>query len=96
MNELIMNWSSEAVYEGQLRAADIVRNHTLNNDSNSQEIPVLLFVDTAFCNLGENIEGPELNSKSKYNEGEADIVAIIYQELKSYGILDENIGNKSD
>jgi hypothetical protein len=52
----------------------------------------LVLIDTAFCNLGESINSEDLNQKSKFNEGESDLVAIVYQELKSYGIKDENIG----
>jgi superfamily I DNA and/or RNA helicase len=91
MNELIMNWSSKAVYENNLRAADSVKNHSLN-EGNCNEIPVMVFIDTAFCNLGESINLEDHNQKSKFNEGESDLVSIVYQELKSYGIKDENIG----
>ena len=52
MNEIIMNWSSQAVYENNLRAANSVKNHSLNDLVKNLEIPILLYIDTAFCNLG--------------------------------------------
>lgn len=46
-----MNWSSNAVYEGKLIADTTVENHNINDD-----FSVLLFMNTAHCNMGESCE----------------------------------------
>ena len=48
MNEKIMNWASDQVYQGQLIANDKIKGHSLEEDC-----PILTFIDTSFCYLNE-------------------------------------------
>ncbi|EGR33594.1 immunoglobulin mu binding protein 2, putative [Ichthyophthirius multifiliis] len=73
MNNLIMQFSSQFVYNNQLLAHDSVANHSICQDLDL----VLLFVDTSGAKMGENV----CEKGSKYNLGEADLVSIIVDEL---------------
>ncbi|XP_046352610.1 DNA-binding protein SMUBP-2-like [Haliotis rufescens] len=92
MNENIMQWSSDQLYNGRLIAHDSVKTHLLRDlpgvsDCEETSCPLLL-VDTAGCDLSE-LELPE--EVSKGNEGEADIVASHVEKLISSGLQPENI-----
>ncbi|XP_067663777.1 DNA-binding protein SMUBP-2-like [Haliotis asinina] len=92
MNENIMQWSSDQLYDGRLIAHDSVRTHLLRDlpgvtDCEETSCPLLL-VDTAGCDLFE-LELPE--EVSKGNEGEADIVASHVEKLISSGLRPEDI-----
>ena len=92
MNAQIMQWASEAMYEGQLRAGDSVRDHTLSQLPGVQHSPitntVLLMVDTAGCDMGELTTSDNV---SKANEGEAAIVFYHVKELVEIGVKPEDI-----
>ena len=92
MNARIMQWASEAMYEGQLRAGDSVRDHTLSQLPGVQHSPitntVLLMVDTAGCDMGELTTSDNI---SKANEGEAAIVLYHVKELVEVGVKPEDI-----
>ena len=57
MNAAIMTWSSDALYEGRVRAGDSVARHTLADlpDVQRNELTetVLLLVDTCGANMVE-------------------------------------------
>ncbi|XP_050417004.1 DNA-binding protein SMUBP-2 [Patella vulgata] len=92
MNEAIMQWSSDQLYEGKLSAHDSVKFHLLKdlphvNQSEETEIPLLL-IDTAGCDLFE-LDLPEEISKG--NEGEAGIVASHVEKLVGCGLKPDEI-----
>jgi ATP-dependent RNA/DNA helicase IGHMBP2 len=85
MNEAIMQWSSNELYDGKLVAADSVKRHRLCDlpgvKSSRETITPFVFVDTAGCNLSEADDSVDQSSQttgiysmSKRNEGEASIV----------------------
>ncbi|XP_064609271.1 DNA-binding protein SMUBP-2-like [Liolophura sinensis] len=92
MHELIMNWSSNQLYGGQLTAHESVCSHLLRDldnveDSEDTRIPLLL-IDTAGCDLYE-LDLPEEISKG--NEGEADIVSCHIERLVASGVKPRDI-----
>lgn len=89
MNKSIMGWSNQQFYENRLQAHESVENHELRQiyKAVGEEETVLLFVDTAGCQVGE--EGGQL--ESKYNIGEADIVVHIYKKLLKYEVRGKDI-----
>eukprot|EP00111_Clytia_hemisphaerica_P020158 TCONS_00059404-protein len=93
MNDLVMRWPSEELYENKLVAADMVANHLLcdlegvtktENTSNP-----LVFVDTAGCNMYE-LEDQEEDSKG--NTWEVDIVYEHIVQLVEDGVNMRQIG----
>lgn len=98
MNEVIMKYSSDSLYGGNLLAADQVKDHLLSDldsissssddyDAELVENPVI-FVDTAGCDMYET--GGQ--NESKYNEGEALITIKIIQKLLKMGLPQNEIG----
>lgn len=87
MNEAIMKWSSEKLYECRLQAHASVKNHLLKDLPGVQEtdetMHPLLLIDTAGCDVSENEVEDEV---SKGNKGEADIVAAHVTALISAGL----------
>lgn len=83
-----MDWSSKAVYEDQLQAHDSVANHSIHSESDpssssSGSNNILLFIDTAGAKMGETLtESASDKNRSKSNVGEADLVKVIFDELK--------------
>lgn len=93
MNEAIMKWSSEELYDGKLLADMSVAQHLLChlpevNDTELTSLP-LLMIDTAGCGLYELRSQDE---ESKGNEGEADVVAAHVQGLVDSGVKQQDIG----
>lgn len=92
MNTDIMNWSSDELYEGKLKAHDSVKDHTLHQlagvcETENTVLPLLL-VDTAGCNM------PELQTADREsigNDGEAKIVAQHVESLIQAGVSPCNI-----
>jgi superfamily I DNA and/or RNA helicase len=84
MNEKIMTWASEEMYGGQLTAHASVAQQTLT------EAPVLLFIDTAGCDMEEQREE---DGDSLRNPEEARVVMKYVQELTAAsGIPVSSIG----
>ena len=87
MNSKIMEWSSQALYSGQLRAADCVRDHQLTGlvgvTDSAVTRTVLLLVDTAGCGMTELTTQENI---SKANEGEAALVSHHVKELVEQGV----------
>jgi len=92
MNSLIMAWSSQALYSGQLSAASSVADHILSDlpDVKKTEVTdtVLLFIDTAGCSMSELTTS---NQISKANEGEAALVCHHVKCLVEEGVKVEDI-----
>lgn len=93
MNEMIMKWSSQQLYEGKLKADESVAQHLLChipevNETEVTSLP-LLMIDTAGCDLHELQAQDE---ESKGNEGEADIVAAHIDALVGSGVKQRDIG----
>ncbi|XP_071955518.1 DNA-binding protein SMUBP-2-like [Antedon mediterranea] len=87
MNDDIMRWSSQQLYDGKLVSHDSVATHLLKDldhvtETEDTSIP-LLFVDTAGCDMQE-LDLPE--EVSRGNEGEADLVAAHTERLISSGL----------
>lgn len=92
MNEAIMKWSSEKLYEGRLQAHISVKSHLLKDLPGVQETDEtsfpLLLIDTAGCDIREKEVEDEV---SKGNEGEADIVAAHVTALITAGLPPSDI-----
>eukprot|EP00092_Neocalanus_flemingeri_P015084 GFUD01016295.1.p1 GENE.GFUD01016295.1~~GFUD01016295.1.p1 ORF type:complete len:986 (-),score=401.27 GFUD01016295.1:749-3706(-) len=92
MNSLIMSWSSQALYSGQLTAAPSVSTHLLSDlpQVTSTEITntVLLLLDTAGCSMEEMTTKDNI---SKANEGEAALVCFHVKRLVEQGVNVEDI-----
>ncbi|XP_068723115.1 DNA-binding protein SMUBP-2-like [Montipora capricornis] len=92
MNEAIMKWSSEKLYEGRLQADASVKNHLLKDlpgiEETEETILPLLLIDTTGCDVSEKEVEDEV---SKGNEGEADIVASHVTALISAGLQPTDI-----
>ena len=77
MNELIMNWSSNAMYNGELKANENVKHRVMNDlyNANGEELikTPLLYIDTAGALVFEGVDEHSEN-ESKYNNGECDLV----------------------
>ncbi|GFV21813.1 DNA-binding protein SMUBP-2 [Trichonephila clavipes] len=92
MNQIIMQWPSEQLYENKLIAHESVQSHLLkdlpgieNNDDTA--IPLLL-IDTTGYGLHElQVEDDE----SKGNEGEADLVIMHVNNLVKSGLNSADI-----
>ena len=99
-----MNWSSQFVYGGELVADNSVKNHSIldyqySKQEASLEVPcIILMIDTAGANMGESLSEEQnlikktLLSDSKSNVGEADLVRILFEELKLQGLENTDIG----
>lgn len=79
MHADIMTWSSEAMYQGKLTAAESVATHRLRGDGENDP-PVLLLIDTAGCDMEERVEE---DGESKENPGEAEVVVEVVRRLVS-------------
>ena len=77
MHADIMTWSSEAMYQGKLTAAESVATHRLRGDGENDP-PVLLLIDTAGCDMEERVEE---DGESKENPGEAEVVVEVVRRL---------------
>lgn len=92
MHQLIMQWSSDQLYEGKLTAHSSVATHLLRDIEKVEETEEtsepLLLIDTAGCQLYE-LDVPEEISKG--NEGEADIVSSHVEKLIKLGLNQEEI-----
>ena len=79
MHADIMTWSSNAMYQGRLTAAESVAAHRLRGDS-EDDPPVLLMIDTAGCEMDERVEE---DGESKENPDEAAVVLEVVRRLVS-------------
>ncbi len=81
MNEKIMRYPSDALYQGKLRAHPSVAHHALDDWP-------LLMIDTAGRGFEE--ETPE-GSESKLNPGEAELAAAEVRKLLALGVRAQDI-----
>ena len=89
MHTDIMQWSSDAMYQGKLTAAESVATHRLCGDGDDDP-PVLLLIDTAGCDMEERVEE---DGESKENPGEARVVmAVVKRLMNDHGVCVEDIG----
>ena len=92
MHKDIMQWSSDALYEGKLVAADVVANQKLTDLPGVEEgeatDPTLVLVDTAGCSMEELTTTDGI---SKCNPGEASVVVGHINNLVKAGIKVEDI-----
>ncbi|KAL3144155.1 hypothetical protein ABBQ32_14187 [Trebouxia sp. C0010 RCD-2024] len=93
MNRGIMQWPSHQLYQDLLTAHPSVASHTLQDlpgfTASADDVPVLLMVDTAGCDMEEQAEE---DGDSKRNEGEAKVVMAHIQRLRDAGLPGEQIG----
>ncbi|KAB7507065.1 DNA-binding protein SMUBP-2 [Armadillidium nasatum] len=91
MNSSIMDWASQALYEGQLQAHESVKDHLLCQmegvESNEDTENALALIDTAGCGFDE-ISADDL---SKGNQGEAGIVSEHVKKLIASGIQEKDV-----
>eukprot|EP00934_Nitzschia_sp_Nitz4_P006912 Nitzschia sp. Nitz4//scaffold37_size175936//112246//115314//NITZ4_002054-RA/size175936-processed-gene-0.227-mRNA-1//-1//CDS//3329549812//6902//frame0 len=94
MNESIAGWASEAMYHGKLETHESVRNRVIadlegirEDEESALQNTSMLLVDTAGCDLyeGRNAAG------SRFNEGEASIVARHVRKLLGMGVSQEQV-----
>ena len=98
MNQLISDWISSSMYNGELCAAESVKNHTLRDLPNVSCEP-FGFIDDVIANpinlvdtAGEYMnEASEDSDDSKSNPGEATIVAILIDRLRKKGVNSNQI-----
>ncbi|ETN14479.1 hypothetical protein PPTG_07525 [Phytophthora nicotianae INRA-310] len=100
MHEDISEWSSQAMYKGELKSFEGVAKrklHELPHVSISKEDELLsatlLLLDTAGCELEEDSNDDETGSMqlSKSNEGEARVVARHVSALLEAGLKEEEV-----
>jgi ATP-dependent RNA/DNA helicase IGHMBP2 len=96
MNEAIMNFSSNELYDGKLIADESVRNHKVtdlidskDNDNLHLCDKNLILVDTRNFDFYESVDE---ESDSKYNIGEANICKFLINYLKKNSITNDQIG----
>lgn len=103
MHQDISDWASNAMYHGKLISHESVRNRQLatlplvaeklqahrdtKEDTSALEEVTLLLIDTTGCDMHETAN----EAGSRYNEGEANIVASHVQSLISTGLRAEDI-----
>lgn len=88
MHENIANWASTAMYHGDLQTHESVRNRELSDLPNIEnEQPALMLIDTAGCGMDEGVNA----AGSRFNEGEAQIVAQHVKALIEQGLKPEQI-----
>jgi DNA polymerase alpha-associated DNA helicase A len=93
MHEDIMSFSNKLLYEGKLEAHESVKAHLLNQlsgveDTDETSVPVI-FIDTAGNAMHESQDADfgkfaglsVLESASRFNEGELDIVENVLEKL---------------
>jgi len=92
MHQLIMDWSSAALYSGQLVAARVVASQRLFElpgvERSEETEAVLLFYDTAGCGMLELTTQDEI---SRANEGEAGLVCHHVERLIRQGVQPSQI-----
>jgi ATP-dependent RNA/DNA helicase IGHMBP2 len=88
MNAIIMGFSNNYFYNGELVADETVSTHTLINDENSYLSKSIEFIDTAGCSFDE-IQNPETLSFSNPKEG--DILFKHLQQLLADYALHEHL-----
>ncbi|XP_010558761.1 PREDICTED: DNA-binding protein SMUBP-2 isoform X2 [Tarenaya hassleriana] len=92
MHELIMNWSSEELYDNKITAHSSVASHTLFDLENVVKSPsteaTLLLVDIAGCDMEEKKDEED----STYNEGEAEVAMAHAMRLVQSGVKPSDIG----
>lgn len=93
MNTSIMQWPSHELYQDLLTAHPSVASHTLQGlqefSASIDDVPVLLLIDTAGCNMEEQAEE---DGDSKRNDGEAKAVMAHIERLLGAGLAAEHIG----
>ena len=103
MNEMISNWASAAMYSGKLLSHESVKFRRLEDLPNickqdqsygnlcprdlSIAHATMVIVDTAGCNMLESVNA----GGSRFNEGEANIVAVHVRNLLRIGLAIEDI-----
>ncbi|KAL6522445.1 hypothetical protein OROMI_031717 [Orobanche minor] len=92
MHEFIMNWSSEELYHGKIKAHATVAAHTLYEledvKKSSSTEPTLLLIDIAGCDMEEKKDEED----STLNEGEASVAIAHARRLVESGVQAGNIG----
>lgn len=87
MHETIMNWSSNAFYEGRLEASPCVAKHCLCDLEGVKVTEgteaAMIFMDTTGFDLNESQDDED---QSKYNEGEAKLVVQHLRNLLAAGV----------
>lgn len=96
MHHKIMQWSSDELYHGRLTADASVSEHLLCQLPGVQSTELtsvpLVLIDTAFCGMEEEAgSDSDLNSDSKSNAGEAELVILILQQLLGAGVAANDI-----
>ena len=97
MHQMIADWASQAMYGGELATDKGVKDRLLNqlegvdaagseNDEELARTPMLL-IDTAGCDMFETVNA----AGSRFNDGEAEIVAHHVRNLIGIGVDEQQI-----
>ena len=96
MHHDIADWASQAMYRGELETHPDVRDRTLSqlegvkkSDEDEEDVSetTLLLVDTAGCDMHETLNA----AGSRFNQGEAQIVAQQVRKLVDMGVQQTQI-----
>ncbi|KAI8616361.1 P-loop containing nucleoside triphosphate hydrolase protein [Chytriomyces sp. MP71] len=98
MNELIMQFPSDHLYKGQLKAHDSVQHHLLKDLPEVQETDettsAFTFLNTSLCGFQETTPDslhPSLAPESLQNVGEATLVELHVSKLIAAGVNERDI-----
>jgi len=92
MHQRIADWASQALYGGELQTHESVKSRTLSQmtgktDDDGVSEMALLLIDTAGCSMHETVNA----AGSRFNEGEAQIVAQHVRTLLELGVQQDQI-----
>ncbi|KAG9449471.1 hypothetical protein H6P81_009436 [Aristolochia fimbriata] len=92
MHELVMNWSSNELYDGKVKAHPSVASHLLYDlgdvKKSASTDPTLLLIDTTGCDMEEKKD----EEGSSLNEGEAAVAISHAKRLVESGVPSCDIG----
>lgn len=94
MNEMIMKFPSQAMYDNKLKADDSVKNINLADlDIEGDDCSELIWYDTQGGDFPERADDDSIgDTGSKYNEMEAMVLSKHLQSLLDSGVKPEHIG----
>lgn len=92
MHQLIMDWSSQELYDSKIEAHASVAAHTLYDLDDVQKTsstePTLILIDIAGCDMEEKKDDED----STMNEGEATVALVHAKRLVESGVNSSDIG----
>ena len=93
MHEVISDWASQAMYNGQLQTHESVKHRTLGeltgkSDDDAVGESILMLIDTSGCHMHESVNA----AGSRFNVGEAELVSRqVHVLVNDLGVHQEEI-----